>query len=390
MMTETKEELIEKYFRYGYPYKDIIELLNTQHNISVSIRSLQRCLKRLGLSRKNDRPSSNIVMSVIDGFLKSHGNSRGYRNVKQRLAESGVQFSYELVRVALKEIDSEGVKRREKRRLKRRKYTNAGPNDVWHIDGNDKIKPFGFGIHGGIDGFSRKILWLRVADTNKNPGIVSSYYIKAIQVLQAAPRRVRGDRGTENGTVYGIQRFLRRNHTDSFNGQKSFQYGKSVSNQRIEAWWSLLKKDTLQQWIDCFKDMRDSGLYDDSNNVHVEALKLCYYSIVQNDLDNIVNYWNHHKIRPTKGSEAPHGRPDIMYHLPWRFGAIDKKVDIDSIDMNIAASMHANRPKQFCCSEEFAEFAAIVMSEHNLHWPKNRQEAEELYAELVYIAETTV
>ena len=29
-------------------------------------------------------------MSIIDGFLKSHGNSRGYRNVKQQLVESGV------------------------------------------------------------------------------------------------------------------------------------------------------------------------------------------------------------------------------------------------------------------------------------------------------------
>ena len=27
-----------------------------------------------------------------------------------------------------------------------------GPNYCWHIDGNDKLIPYGFGIHGGIDG----------------------------------------------------------------------------------------------------------------------------------------------------------------------------------------------------------------------------------------------
>ena len=28
-----------------------------------------------------------------------------------------------------------------------------GPNQVWHIDGNDKLKKFGFAIHGCIDGW---------------------------------------------------------------------------------------------------------------------------------------------------------------------------------------------------------------------------------------------
>ena len=39
---------------------------------------------------------------------------------------------------------------------------------IWHIDGYDKIKPYGFAIHGVIDRFSRKILWLRVASSNNN------------------------------------------------------------------------------------------------------------------------------------------------------------------------------------------------------------------------------
>ena len=30
-----------------------------------------------------------------------------------------------------------------------------GPNEVWHIDGNDKLKKFGFCIHGCIDGYKK-------------------------------------------------------------------------------------------------------------------------------------------------------------------------------------------------------------------------------------------
>ena len=47
-------------------------------------------------------------------------------------------------------------------RLRRRAYRNNGPNDTWHCDGYDKLKPFGFPIHACIDGWSRKVLWLYV------------------------------------------------------------------------------------------------------------------------------------------------------------------------------------------------------------------------------------
>ena len=31
-----------------------------------------------------------------------------------------------------------------------------------HVDGYDRLKPYGFPIHSAIDGFSRRILWLHV------------------------------------------------------------------------------------------------------------------------------------------------------------------------------------------------------------------------------------
>ena len=55
---------------------------------------------------------------------------------------------------------------RRARRLHRRLYHFPGPNHTWHIDGNDKLVPFGFGIHGCIDGFSRYVVWLNVYSTN--------------------------------------------------------------------------------------------------------------------------------------------------------------------------------------------------------------------------------
>ena len=60
----------------------------------------------------------------------------------------------ENVRELLKIRDPEEVELRAKRRLKRRQCITREPNHLWHIDGYDKLKPFGFCIHGAIHGFS--------------------------------------------------------------------------------------------------------------------------------------------------------------------------------------------------------------------------------------------
>ena len=77
-----------------------------------------------------------------------------------------------IVEDILKEIDPEGTELRKKHRLKRRLYRNPGPNHACHLDGYDKLKPWGFPVHGVIDGFSRKILWLRVTRSKTHPTIL--------------------------------------------------------------------------------------------------------------------------------------------------------------------------------------------------------------------------
>ena len=49
-------------------------------------------------------------------------------------------------------IDPDGVASRRSHRLTRRQYHADGPNYLVHIDGYNKLKPFGFAIHGAIDG----------------------------------------------------------------------------------------------------------------------------------------------------------------------------------------------------------------------------------------------
>ena len=100
----------------------------------------------------------------------------GYRMMTEKLRSLGLVVCKNTVRLCLKCLDPEGVYRSQ-HWLRRRTYVNNGPNYLWHLDGYDKLKPYGFCIHGAIDGYSRKIIWLEVATTNNDPSVVGSYFL---------------------------------------------------------------------------------------------------------------------------------------------------------------------------------------------------------------------
>ena len=77
----------------------------------------------------------------------------------QKLRDSGLTADKEMVMLILKSLDPVvGVDERKRQRLTRREYHSFGPNHPWHIDGYDKLKPFGIPIHGTIVGYSQRIL----------------------------------------------------------------------------------------------------------------------------------------------------------------------------------------------------------------------------------------
>lgn len=84
-------------------------------------------------------------------------------------------------------------------------YQLGGPNFLWHwCDGYDKLKPFGFPIHGGIDGLRIKVLWLHVVISNNNPATIAGLFLKATKDLEVFPQCVRTDYGTDCGTENGL------------------------------------------------------------------------------------------------------------------------------------------------------------------------------------------
>lgn len=123
----------------------------------------------------------------------------GYRSIWHILEMEGLRVPRVIVQDLLKEMDPDGTELRRKHCLKRRMYHNPGPNYAWHIDGYDKLRQWGFPIHGAIDGFGRKILWLEVTCSNNSPNKIASYYAKTVSEVGGCPIELITDLGTENG-----------------------------------------------------------------------------------------------------------------------------------------------------------------------------------------------
>ena len=66
-----------------------------------------------------------------------------------------------------------------------------------HIDGHDKLKPYGISIHG----YSRRNIWLEVAANNKISGLIGKYYLDAVKQMKGKPKIIKADDETENSVI---------------------------------------------------------------------------------------------------------------------------------------------------------------------------------------------
>lgn len=260
--------------------------------------------------------------------------------------------------------------------FRQRLYSVQGPNYMWHLDGYDKLKLFGFAIHGAIDGYSRRILWLNVGPSNNDPRLIASYYLSCVQQIRGVPMIMRGDRGTGNLYVAGIQCFLCRNSCDAFSGNDSLMYGRSVSNQRIEAWWSFFRKSETDWWITFLKDLRDSGQFSEANPIQVNCIRFCFTPLIQVELNRVGRHWNLHKIRPSCNNESPSGRPDFLFFLSQLLNVSDYKMPAPCDEIEIATEVcSTNGDETVQCCEEFLDLAILIYGGRGTEAPLNSRQS---------------
>ena len=96
------EELIFKYFDYGFWYKEILEFLEFVHGYSLSLSSLKRILRRNNKKRRALRCSQQELSDAVERELAGSSNNVGYRRMHRILISKGIQCRREDVRCAIK------------------------------------------------------------------------------------------------------------------------------------------------------------------------------------------------------------------------------------------------------------------------------------------------
>ena len=382
--SETLEEILKHYFNKGIHYRKIVVYLKNYHNIGMSLSTLKRHLRSMGLKRNQWVPIDASIRRIIESEISNTDGIKGYRSIWHKLrAIHDIRVRRDKVMKVVREIDPEGCSNRRTQRLRRRIYGCPGPNAVWHADGYDKLKPFGFPIHGCVDGFSRKIIWLQVCRTNNNPVVPAHYFLTALKEFKVCPNVLRTDCGTENGIMASIQSLI---HNDV----NSHKYGTSQSNQRIENLWSHFKRTYTTWIINYFKEMMETDVLRLGDQFQMECLWFTYSELLQSELNKMRIEWNSHLIRKSRQASVC-GIPDDMFFIPEIFGykKFGRGVSDDTIDWILQQrNIHSEASDILDgCDDQFEEYFKYVIRTLGYSIPpRDWLEAREIYDRIMSVA----
>lgn len=144
-------------------------------------------------------------------------------------------------------------------------------------------------IHGGIDGFSRLVTFLKASDNNRSETMCDSF-VRAIG-MYGVPSRIRCDFGGENNDVCNIMEVLR-----GFCRGSAIR-GSSTHNQRIERLRLDMRFGGMDVFYDVFTYMEEEHLLEPDNETHLWALHYVYLPKINASLECFRNQWNNHGLR---------------------------------------------------------------------------------------------
>ena len=128
--------------------REILILLFVYHGFKLCRKQLHRILKQNKRRRRLQYSPDEQVVAHMLGEMELSGQCVGYRSMWQMLVVNhNLRIPRDEVLRIMRLVDPVGKEMRKAHRLKRRQYYARGANFIRHVDGYDKLKPYGFCIH---------------------------------------------------------------------------------------------------------------------------------------------------------------------------------------------------------------------------------------------------
>lgn len=268
-------------------------------DISRMLRVSPSALYRWRVAHAYTAPLAQVTNEELDTLVRAYladNARRGEVLTMGFLRARGVAVTRQRLRDSVWRVDPAGRVQRRTLRAKRVQYNVAGVHHLWHIDGCHKLIKYGFVVHGGIDGYSRGVMFLKCVTNNRASTMLSNFL--AATAEYGVPSRVRSDHGTENVDVSTYM------HTTRGPNRASHITGTSMRNQRIERLWRDTTSNVLSVYMVFFEECERSGV-DFSHNAIRYVMHRLFHSRIDADLQRFRAAWNAHKISTTQGARTP-------------------------------------------------------------------------------------
>ena len=139
--------------------------------------------------------------------------------------------------------------RRRMMQAKKGEYIMLSLDQIWSIDGHNKLLLFGIEIYAYINAYSRNIIWIYVGILNYTSHLILQQYLMTCAKLGYCPMFFRADRGSKLPLIAKAHfAFLQLADPSIVRVKDYFISGKSTQNERIESWWNELEKSQLYWW----------------------------------------------------------------------------------------------------------------------------------------------
>ncbi|KAI0749543.1 hypothetical protein C8Q80DRAFT_1119793 [Daedaleopsis nitida] len=305
---------------------------------------LKQLNKQFNIPMARKPPPLPVATAVVCDKIAQDVHKRNSLNEIMKMISAEGQFAIprSMTRAIMLDNDPIGFQLRYRANLTRKPrvvLTSRGINHEGSADGHEKFSsqalqmgPVGFGIYAFCDKASGRVLHGVVVPNARKATTIGHVYLDLASLRGVIFRQLTVDHSSETGDMYAVHIALRKTFAPDLDDTEwpPFVAIKSTSNITIENLWARWLKTDRRNCQTTIIQGRTNGLFNPLDEIDVNLFQWLWPQIVQQKLNEFIQYWNCHRVRSQKTKAMPSGTtPNDIYEDPESYGYEDLGIPVD-------------------------------------------------------------